>query len=242
MASAVILAAGQGKRMNSDIPKPLVKIDGKTLLEHTLEKLRYLPVKETVVVVGYKGDEIAIKTTNPDIRWVFQEEMIGNADALRKGITSLYYETDTVLTLQADDSTFYKPESLRGILEMHLSHGAMATLMSVQSETTKPHSQILRDGFRYVGRENTTPDGKAPVEFYTGCAIFDRKWIESRLNNIPLSYSGEITVTSLFDMAREEGEKVMVFPLTDSKEWRGVNTQDELEEARRLYKEGKERN
>jgi bifunctional UDP-N-acetylglucosamine pyrophosphorylase/glucosamine-1-phosphate N-acetyltransferase len=234
--SAIILAGGRGSRMESDTAKPLHKIEGKTLLDWTLDKLDCLTLEQRIVVVGHQAEEVINSTIGHEVDWVVQPCPIGNADALGYGLSKLENKIDTILVLQADDSAFYRPNSLMRFIKAHQSKSAVVSLLSVQKVDKTPRFRIAKDGDDYRGliRLEEKKRGQDVVEFFTGCVCFDRKWLESRVGNISVSSEGEFSVPALFEMARKEGSKIIVYELANPKEWVGINTREELVKARML--------
>ncbi len=234
--SAIVLAGGKGSRMQSDIAKPLHEIKGRTLLDWTLDKLDCLTLEQKIVVVGHQAEEVINRTTGHEVDWVVQPCPIGNADALGYGLSKLSHKTDTILVMQADDSAFYRPDSLIRFLSVHESKSATVSLLSVQKADKTPRFRINKDGHDYLGltRLEEGKRGLEIVEFFTGCACFNRKWLENRIGNIRVSNEGEFSVPALFEMAQQENEKVIVHELEDLTEWVGINSREELMKARML--------
>lgn len=235
--SAIVLSGGKGKRMKSDLPKPLHTLEGKTLLDWTLCKLDCLDLRSKVVVVGWRGPEIINNTSHRGIEWAIQPTQKGNADALGYGLSRIDKETDTVFVIQSDDSAFYRPETLIRFIESHEARNATVSLMTVEKVDKTPRFRVSSESAFYTGltRLSLEERGVAPVEFFTGCACFDRGWLERRINQISPSDEGELSVSTLFEMARQEHERIFVHKINDPREWQGINTQDELVVVRNLF-------
>jgi bifunctional N-acetylglucosamine-1-phosphate-uridyltransferase/glucosamine-1-phosphate-acetyltransferase GlmU-like protein len=234
MFGAIILAGGKGKRMESALPKPLHTLGEQTLIKHTLLKVIQLPITEVAVVVGWKAEEVISSCPNFGVKWVFQKSPLGNGDALALAVNSFSPSIKDVITLQVDDSAFYKLRTLDSLMEMHATTNVVASLMTVEKEGEVRNSTILREGYHYLGRQYY-PENREGVEFFSGCACFDVNWLRDRGQNIPMAKNGEYMLTELFNMALEEGEKVKTYPLSDTNEWFGINCQKELELARSVY-------
>lgn len=237
--SGIVLAGGKGTRLDPCTPKPLTVLGDKTFLDWTLEKLDCLPLLQTIVVVGWKGEEIINKSRRTGIEWTIQPKQLGNADALGYGLSKLRPEVNTVFVIQVDDSAFYKPETLIEFINFHKSRESTISLMTVEkTDETRLHRTVNIDGY-YCGEVALTTDekfGKIPVEFFTGCACFEKDWLLRRLSNIPYSSKGEISTPTLFDMAKQEKERVLIYKLRDSREWVGINTPEQLHAAEKLIR------
>lgn len=236
--STIILAGGLGSRMGADSPKPMMKLGGTPLLNWTLENLRELPIDQKLIVVGWKAEEIVSYFAGRGIEWVIQPKPLGTGDALGWGLSRVPPEVKTVLVLNADDSMFYRPGSLWELVKIHHSKEAIATLLSVEKVDSTPQTKIIKNGEIFLGFTRLKEEEKnKPFEFFTGCACFSTDWLRRRVTSIRSSGGGEFFLTSLFRMAKEEGERVIVCRLEDSTEWMGVNTPEQLTQAQRLIKE-----
>jgi bifunctional UDP-N-acetylglucosamine pyrophosphorylase/glucosamine-1-phosphate N-acetyltransferase len=233
--SAIVLAGGRGKRMNSDLAKVLHTIADRPMVVHTLEKLKKLDLDDVIVVVGHQAENVK-ETLGPN-HYAHQAQPLGTGDAVRTGLSEVSEETKYILVVNGDDSAFYSVKTLQDFIENHIKSQAPISMITLN----KPEAQIARvirdeEGFlKEVIEWRDYPDSSEKSdEVNCGAYVFNAEFLRQNINKIPLSNTGEYYVTELLKMAREQGKKVNIFKLEDPNEWIGVNTQEELQKANEL--------
>src|SRR5579863_2703684 len=113
--SVVILAAGQGKRMHSDLPKVLQPLGGYTLLEHVVQSAAALDARDVYVVYGHGGEQVMAAHKHLDVRWVLQAEQLGTGHAVMQALPKVS-DTDLLLVLYGD-VPLVRPETLRQLTD-----------------------------------------------------------------------------------------------------------------------------
>lgn len=234
---AVILAAGRGTRLNCvDKPKVMLEIGGKPIVSYIIETLKSVGFKKEQIclVVGFQKEKV-MKYFGDSVSYAVQDEQKGTAHAAYTGMKSLPKEIEQVLVLGGDDSAFYTKESLLDFIQTHTETGAKLSLLSVELENPSRVGRVVRypdKSVAIVEKEYWTEVEEKIKEISTGTFCFDRAWFEKMYPTmLPLRKLGEYGLPTALAVARGEGVKYQVVRLADPKEWLGINTRDELEEA-----------
>ncbi len=229
----VILAAGKGTRMKSNLPKVLHPILGRPMLWYSLQVARELSDEPPVVVVGHKADEV-IEKLGDGVKYALQEPQLGTGHALHKAMPLISPDVDTVLVTYGD-MPLLRAETLASLLEAHGSHPGPITLMTVVMDDPHGFGRIVRDErgdvIAIVEEAHATPEQKAIRELNTGIYALDAKWTREHLPRLPLSPKGEYYLTDLVEMAVSEGLPVKAVEVDDPDEVIGINTRVHLAQA-----------
>ncbi len=237
--SAIILAAGQGKRMRvSDVNKVTLPLKNKPMIVHTVDLLLKVGVRKIFVVVGFAKDSVIQALSRYDIEFVEQLEQKGTGDAVRVALEKLPKVITDVFVMQGDDSAFFKPLIIRSLVDTHRSSGAQMTFLTVEMENPAGLGRVVRDDLGnvivVVEEKDATDTQRLITEVNPACYIFKTAFLKKYLPQIKKSdVTGEYYLTSLIDLAishKELIETVVAGPI----QWRGVNTLDELHEAENL--------
>lgn len=230
----VILAAGKGTRMKSEVPKVLHEIGGSTLLEHLLESLVPLKINKTVVVVGYGADQVKKTLSARDLKFVLQEEQKGTAHALKQAKTEL--ESDRFLVFPGD-LPLIQTDSIRKFIEDAARNDAVYSLFTVERDDPSDYGRIKRDEFgkviEIVEEQDASPEEKEIKEVNTGVYLLansDELW--SEIGSIdPENVQHEFYLTDLVRRFVARGKKVNTVSGDSPEEFLGVNTRKELARA-----------
>jgi UDP-N-acetylmuramoyl-L-alanyl-D-glutamate--2,6-diaminopimelate ligase len=234
--SAVIMAAGLGTRMNSNLPKVLREIAGRPIIALTLENLRRSGIKDVVVVVNFKQGLVR-KEIGPSVTYTIQNNPKGGtADSVKSGIKGVDSKCKYVLALYGDDSAFFKPGTTRTVIEEHIKSRAVMSFVSAEVKDPFGLGRVLRGlkgNVEGVVEERSATDFQKKInEMNCGHFVFNRDWLNENINKVKPSPSGEYYIGDLVQMAIEQNKKVNVYKLVDPSEWFGINTPEHLEEAR----------
>ena len=231
----VVLAAGQGKRMFSDLPKVLHPLAGRPLLTHVLDAARRLQPRRLCVVIGHGADAIRERMHDADVTWALQKEQHGTGHAVMQAMPHLE-EGGTVLVLYGD-VPLIDAKTLASLVEA--SAGARLALLTQELEQPKGYGRIVRDGAgkvsRIVEEKDATDAERAIREVNTGILALPRasleKWL-SRLRNE--NAQGEYYLTDIVAAAVADGTPVEVRHPGVAQECLGVNSKSELAALERL--------
>lgn len=234
--TAIILAAGLGKRMKSTIPKVLHKIGDKTLIEHSLQNITLLNPSQIITVVSPLNQTAIKKVLGNKTSYAIQINPLGTADAAKSAIKYLDRESKTVAILNGDDTAFYKKNTLEAAFNQHQKSNAVITLITLDLADPIGFGRIVRTHgkiSRIVEEKDATEDERKIREVNDGVYFIEKVWLIQNIHKIkPSIVTKEIYLTDLVKFALKVKEKVETFKLKDPGEWHGINTPGELEEAK----------
>ena len=237
--SAVILAAGQGTRMRSSLPKVLHPLLGQPMAWHALETARQVTGAQPVMVIGH-GAEVVRQALGPQAAtYVVQEPQLGTGHAVMQAEPLLRGACDLVLVTYAD-MPLISPDTLRQLVAAHQNNNAMITLVTVIAADPRGFGRILRDASgqvqAIVEEAQATPEQLAIRELNASVYCFSADWLWLALQRIPLSPKGEYYLTDLVELAVADGLPVQALVADDPAEMIGVNTRVHLAEAEALLR------
>ena len=234
----IILAAGNGKRMHSTLPKVMHKVGGKTMLEHVLISAKKLNPKSINVVVNSKIEDIKINFENYKINWFNQEEQKGTADAVNTALPNLKKEDD-VLVLYADTPLIdYK------LLERFINYmpESDAKVLTVTLENPFGYGRIIREQAekeiisRIVEETETNDTQKNIKECNTGIVFSSVGTLKNLISKVENNNSKkEFYLTDIVSIAKEKGLVVSPLLAKNSDSLLGVNDKCQLEKTEQIY-------
>jgi bifunctional UDP-N-acetylglucosamine pyrophosphorylase/glucosamine-1-phosphate N-acetyltransferase len=232
----VILAAGQGKRMYSDLPKVLHPIAGRALLSHVIDTARLLSPERLCVVIGHGAEQVRSRLVDAGITWAIQDKQLGTGHAVMKALPALS-EAGTVLVLYGD-VPLIASGTLRSLVDAAAA-GHVALLTQVL-EQPRGYGRIVRNGGgRVVGiveEKDATETQRAIREVNTGIMALPRaglaKWLGQLRNE---NAQGEYYLTDVIAAAVADGVPVEVRHPAAAHESLGVNSKTELATLERHY-------
>lgn len=238
---AVVLAAGKGTRMQSDLPKVLHRLGPRALLDHVLHHLAQLGIEQPIVVVGHHKDRVIayVREQFPQVQFAIQEQLLGTADAVRQAVPFLNNEPTYLIY---GDNPLFSPTTFRSLLAAHEEEKAVLSLATAVLDDPAHYGRILRDAgghiLRDVEYQDATDKEKAIQEINAGCYVVDPAWLATALPQIsPSPVTGEYYLTDLIEIAAASGRPMASYTVTDVREALGVNTVADLEAAERVWTE-----
>lgn len=237
--AAVALAAGQGTRMKSDLPKVLHPLGGRPMITYTVETIRALADIPPVLVVGH-GAEAVQEVVGNGVICVEQAEQLGTGHAVLQAREILQGRADLVLVTYAD-MPLLTVETLRRLVEQQHSNSGPVTMLTLFHEDPRGFGRVVRDEseavIKVVEQAVATPEQLAIRELNAGVYCFDADWLWIRVDRIPLSLpKREYYLTDLIGMAAAEGLRVEALATGNSDETLGINTRVHLSEAERVLR------
>ena len=228
----VILAAGQGKRMRSNLPKVLQPLAGEPLLAHVLQTARALAATDIHVVYGHGGDQVRTAFAGHSITWALQAEQWGTGHALAQAMPAID-DQQTVLVLYGD-VPLTLPQTLQPLLDA-AARGSVA-LLSVKLAEPSGYGRILRNNagqvVRIVEHKDATTKERAINEANTGLLAANagklRQWLSQLKND---NAQGEYYLTDIVTMAVRDGSNVEAVLAPSEAEVLGVNDKVQLAEV-----------
>ena len=242
--SAIVLAAGEGTRMRSVLPKPLHRLCGRPMVLHIIDALAELPIDRVVVVVGYRAAEVAkvIEADAPEglrIEFVEQTEARGTGDAVAVGLTGFDSRADLDdgdLVVLPGDAPLVRPATLAALVRSHRATDAAATLLTTTLDDPTGYGRIVRnkDGrvTMIVEEVDATDDERAINEVGTSIYCFRHGVLAPVLRRLsPNNAKGEYYLTDAIAELYQAGYPVLTRLAPDPMEAAGVNDRAQLAAA-----------
>jgi bifunctional UDP-N-acetylglucosamine pyrophosphorylase/glucosamine-1-phosphate N-acetyltransferase len=231
-----ILAAGEGKRMRSGVPKVLHPLGGRPLLAHVVATARKLAADRICIVYGHGGDAVRQRFPDPDLHWALQDPPRGTGHALAQALPQLAAHGVTLVLFGADP--LVRTETLESVLRP-ARQGALS-LLTIELEDPSRYGRIVRDASgavqAIVEYKDATPDQRRIREINTGVMAAPTECFARWLPAIgDRNASGEYYLTDVIALARKEGTSVEATRATNVIESLGVNTMRDLAELERRY-------
>lgn len=236
---AIILAAGKGTRMKSDLPKVLHKVSGLSMLEHVFRSVSAIEASKIVSVIGHKATLVR-EVLGSKSKFVLQTEQLGTGHAVMMAEKELADLEGQTLVI-AGDTPLITGESLQSLLEYHRSHRNVATILTAEAENPFGYGRIIRNQngevVKIVEQKDATDFEQQVREINTGTYVFDNKRLFQALKNITTDNAqGEYYLTDVIGIFKAEGEKVGAYKLHDFDESLGVNDRVALSHAEKIMR------
>ena len=241
----LILAAGLGTRMRSDLAKVLHLLDGRPLINYVSRTAASLAPEKIYVVVGHQAKDVETAVLNEFdselATFVEQKQQLGTGDAVNAAREHLATRDSTLLILSGD-VPMIRPETLAGLVQHHHRHrgkGAACTILTVKLKDPTGYGRIVRDQEalfeRIVEQKDATEDERQINEINAGIYCFDTRKLFTALEKVQNNNAqGEYYLTDVPALLREAGEDVAIFQHHDAYEIEGVNNRAQLADLERL--------
>jgi bifunctional UDP-N-acetylglucosamine pyrophosphorylase / glucosamine-1-phosphate N-acetyltransferase len=234
--AAVVMAAGLGTRMKSEVPKHLHPLLGRRMVDWVLEAARPLGADPLLVITSPAQREAFGETPI-----AVQETPRGTGDAVAAARSALERNAGHVLVLSGD-TPLLTTELLTSLVEAHRGNDAAATILAAEFDEPRAYGRIVRDGDGnvrgVVEAVDATPDQLAIREMNTSIYVFDAEALWSALERLePQNAQGELYLTDTVGILISDGRRVDVHPARDPRETDGVNTRAELAAAAAVLRE-----
>jgi bifunctional UDP-N-acetylglucosamine pyrophosphorylase/glucosamine-1-phosphate N-acetyltransferase len=236
--SVVILAAGQGKRMKSDLPKVLQPVAGRTLLKHVIDAARELSASDIHVVYGHGGERVREALAAENVTWALQAEQLGTGHAVQQAMPAV--PDDHLVLILFGDVPLVQADTMQRLVEAAAGGEALGVL-SVRMQDPTGYGRIVRDRAgtvaRIVEHKDANQKERAIDEVNTGLMAASakrmREWLAQLRND---NAQGEYYLTDVVVLAAKAGLKVNVIPADSEDEVLGVNDKVQLAEVESIYR------
>lgn len=240
-AIALILAAGKGTRMDSDLPKPLVPFMGKPIVEHLIDSFHKAGIEDVALVVGHGAEQVK-GTFGTDVQYVEQKEQLGTAHAVMMAEKPLKWRGKDIFVF-VGDSPLVSPENIKALLNHHRKTGAACTFLTSDFPVAYPYARLIRDENgelqACIEERDCTDEQKKTRQFLTSHYVFKAghlfnyiHYIEPNLKNM------EYYLTDIIKIMKEDKNKIETLSIDQWQELVGLNTPEELQWAQG-FKTGK---
>ncbi len=236
---ALILAAGQGKRIKSDIPKVLHKVCGKEMVNHVIDNMRKANIEDVNVIIGKGAELVKEGTKERNVSYSLQEEQLGTGHAVKCATDFLKGKKGTVIVF-AGDAPLTKESTIENLIKEHEENKNSATLLSAMVEDPTGYGRIIRDSngdvLKIVEHKDCNEEELLVNEMNAAMYCFD---IEELLNSLEKlsnnNNQGEYYLTDVIGILKDEGKKIGAV-VTDYEDTIGVNSRVQLAEAEEILR------
>lgn len=245
---AVILAAGKGTRMRSDLPKVLHKVEGKPMIQHSVEKARAAGVKEIIVVVGYKK-EMVMNFLGDSVTYAVQEDQLGTGHAVacarpylmtspcQRGDRGGWFDGNVVVLY--GDMPLLSPQTIRHLIQRRDETDAAGVILTIALDNPPDFGRIVRDEvgrvIRVVEVKDTTPEERNIKEVNVGAYCFDCQALLLALSQLrDDNAQGEYYLTDVVEILARQGHRVETVVTPHLEEALGINDPVHLAFAEKL--------
>ncbi|MDR3275385.1 MAG: bifunctional UDP-N-acetylglucosamine diphosphorylase/glucosamine-1-phosphate N-acetyltransferase GlmU [Endomicrobium sp.] len=236
--SAVILAAGAGTRMKSSLPKVTHKLSGKPLLKWVIDSVASLNPDNIVIVLNRDTEVLEESLSGKNIRIVYQEKLLGSANAVMQAEKVLKNYKDSILVLSGD-VPLVRSSTLSSLVKNSKTTGASVTVLAAQVENPFGYGRIIRNGNfleKIVEEKDAAFAEKQIKEINSGIYCFDENLWKALLKVKPNNIKKEYYITDTISILKKAGKKISLFLIKDSYEIKGINDRTELLQAENILK------
>lgn len=233
--SVVILAAGKGTRMYSDLPKVLHLLAGKPMVQHVIDAAKVLNAQQVNLVYGHGGDLLKSTLDDASLNWVLQAEQLGTGHAMQQAAP--HFADDEDILMLYGDVPLISVDTLRR-LQSAKPEGGIG-LLTVILDNPTGYGRIIREGGNVVGiieQKDAAPEQLLINEINTGILIANgadlKRWLSKLTNN---NAQGEYYITDIIALAHQEGRHIEAVHPARTTETDGVNNRLQLATLERVY-------
>ena len=238
--TAIILAAGRGTRMKSDIPKVLHEILGKTMLDHVIDIVKGAGISDIIVVAGYGIDLLKDSLKGKKARVVLQKKLLGSGDAVAAAKEALERYSGDLLVI-CGDTPLIRPQTVKELIAKHENAGASATVLTANLKDPTGYGRIMRGSDKRVVKiiedQEASLYEKVIEEINVGTYCFKANDLFEALNTVRSdNKKNEYFLTDVIEIMHKSGKTVESVLSTDNDEIIGINSRNDLAEATSVLK------
>ena len=238
---AIILAAGKGTRMKSEILKVLHHVAGKPILNHVLDTVLSLNVEEVYMVVGHQAEQVRSQITHPKVKFVSQEEQLGTGHAVLQVAPFFIESRDQVIVL-AGDCPLIEEQTLVDLLAIHNESNAAATILTANMVEPGSYGRIIRGQMGTVmgikEAKDCTVQELSISEINTGVYAFDTVALFEGIKKIDTQNAQkEYYLTDVIKVLKKSKKVVEAFCTEDADQVVGINTRMDLAKINKIIRD-----
>ena len=236
--STIILAAGKGKRMKSDLPKVLHPLLERPMIHYVIDVARAIGSEKIVLVAGHKKELVIEATQEEAVDYVIQEQQLGTGHAVLQ-TAELFRGYDGHILVLSGDVPLLTTDTLLKLVEVHQKNNPLASLLTTSMPDPTGYGRIVRDAKGYVKQIVEHKDADEEIlkidEINVGIYIFQSKAL---FDTLPLvsndNTQGEYYLPDVIKMYVDRGEKVAALLTADEQETHGINDLNQLHQAEKI--------
>lgn len=238
--STIILAAGKGTRMKSDLPKVLHPVCGRPMIYYPLTEAKKAGAKEIVAVIGHGAETVRNSLKKEDINFVVQEEQLGTGHAVMV-CESAIEDKEIPVVILCGDAPLIRSSTIAGLVKSHEENRNSVTVLTADMDRPTGYGRIIKDGseIRKIVEEKDASEGEKRIsEVNSGVYCVNSRFLFEALKKVDSNNAqGEYYLTDIIGIGRDSGLKVGWSKLTDGDEIMGINSRKELAKANRLMRQ-----
>ena len=236
--AAIILAAGQGTRMRSELPKVLHKVAGQYLVQHVIKQCTQVGLDKIILVIGRKGEQVQ-EALGHDFLYAGQREQLGTGHAVLQAEEFFTPDIKDVLVVCGDTPLLTKA-TLGNLIKQHRETDAACTILTTTLTDPTGYGRIIRNAqgevIKIVEQKDGNPSELEVKEINSGTYCFKASILIEMLHKIkPDNKQGEYYLTDCIGLCRESNLPVMAYLTTDAEEVMGINSRIELAKAEKAF-------
>lgn len=240
MLDILVLAAGKGTRMRSDLPKVLHPIGGKALVQHVVDTARQVGGEQILIIVGHGAEKVEERMAAPDVKFALQAQQLGTGHAVQQALPHL--RNDATVLILYGDVPLTRAETLQKLIA-HVSDAQMG-LLTVNMQDPTGYGRIVRDASgsvtAIVEHKDASDEQRKIAEINTGIMAVKAKhlqqWLPQLNNN---NAQGEYYLTDIIAMAKADGIAIQVEQPNAVEEVEGINNRQQQAALERFYQKQK---
>ncbi|PIE62218.1 MAG: nucleoside-diphosphate-sugar pyrophosphorylase [Desulfobacter postgatei] len=231
--AVIILAAGKGSRMKSDLAKVLHRVAGKSMVNHVIEAARDVAANHIHVVVGHQADAVQKEIQKEHhVQFAFQKELLGTGDAVKTALPQVAEGVEHVMVL-CGDVPLIKKQTIADLVSAHQEHMSDLTVLAAKVADPTGYGRIIKDTQEQllaIREEADATEAEKQIDIVnSGIFCFKKRFLESGLGQIQNNNSqGEYYLTDLVEVAVQNGARTLVKIIDDPEQVMGVNTVEQL--------------
>lgn len=238
---AVVLAAGKGTRMKSELPKVIHKALGKPMVQYSIEAAMEAGAEasDVCLVVGHKADMVK-EVVGDHVSYVLQEEQLGTGHAVK--CASDFIGEEGLTMILCGDTPLITGKTLKALVDTHIEEGNAITVLTAKVDDPTGYGRIIKDSWgkfvKIVEQKDATLEEQRVDEINSGMYIFDSSILNKSLSKITNDNAqGEYYLTDTIEIVKSEGwGEVATLVISDVNEIKGVNSPEQLAEAEEILK------
>ena len=236
---ALVLAAGQGKRIKSDLPKVLHKVCGKEMVKHVIDSVRGAGIDDVNLIIGKGAELVKERTSDRNVSYSLQEEQLGTGHAV-KCSKEFLKDKKGVVAVFAGDTPLIKTSTIEKLFAEHINNENSATILTSLVEDPTGYGRIVRDSngqvLKIVEHKDCNEDELKINEMNTAIYCFDIELLVKALDKITNNNNqGEYYLTDVREILKKDNNKIGAV-ITEFEETIGVNSRVQLAEAEQILR------
>ncbi|GHF35246.1 bifunctional UDP-N-acetylglucosamine pyrophosphorylase/glucosamine-1-phosphate N-acetyltransferase [Deinococcus metalli] len=237
----VILAAGQGTRMKSALPKVLHPVAGRPMVAWAVKAAQEVGARQVVVVTGHGAEQVEAALVGQGVVFARQDRQLGTGHAFACGLDALTDHAGADVLVLYGDTPLLRVETLRALLADHRARGSAMTILTGELPDATGYGRIIRDEAgnvtRIVEQKDASPLERTVREFNSGVYLMDSRATDLTHRITNTNASGEYYLTDLLGLYRAEGAEAHAFRIDDPGEVIGANDRTGLAEAEDIIRQ-----